>query len=71
MTIATVVTLGYGSFGSVNAVVTLGYSIGEAEVSSLVRITTKSGDLMSVRANSGDLMSVATKSGGLLSIRTG
>lgn len=28
MSIATIVTLGYGSFGSVSEVVTLGYSIG-------------------------------------------
>ena len=30
MSIATVVTRGYGSFGSVNLIPTLGYSIGEA-----------------------------------------
>jgi hypothetical protein len=30
MSIATVVTRGYGSFGSINLLPTLGYSIGEA-----------------------------------------
>ena len=32
MSIATVVTRGYGSFGSVNSLPTLGYAIGESAV---------------------------------------
>jgi hypothetical protein len=41
--ISTVVTMGYGSFGSVNLVPTLGYGIGEASDTSPVAIWTGAG----------------------------
>ena len=42
MSIATVVTLGYGSFGSVNLVPTIGYSIG-ADTSDFIILATAIG----------------------------
>lgn len=74
MSVSTVITLGYGTFGSVNKIPTLGYSIGEAVnlvngpllfTASLYRPGARRGDVYRGGSQAADVYRPGAKKGAL------